>query len=294
MNNWTADDIPDQTGRVILVTGANSGLGLVTARELAAHGAYVLMACRDVERGRAVRDEQVPGGDDHSEVRELDLADLASVHRFCDSISGWRIEAVVNNAGVMNTPLQRTAQGHEMQFGTNVLGHFVLARRLAEQVTDRFVWLGSLAHKGGHLDFTDLDWNRRRYNSWRAYSDSKLACIMLAYEQQRRFEAGGSHRLALAAHPGLSSSNLFRAHGRNSAPILAKLAGAAKVMQPVEVGALPQLYATTMPDLPGGAYIGPSRRFGLAGSPGPVESSAAGHSREAAATLWKRCEEMTR
>lgn len=295
MTDWTTDDIPDQTGRVILVTGANSGLGLAATRALAAKGAYVLMACRDVEKGRRVREELVPGGDNHSEVRHLDLADLDSVHRFADSISDWRIEAVVNNAGVMNTPLMRTVQGHEIQFGINVLGHFALMQRVWHQVTDRFVWLGSVAHRFGRLaDLGDLDWRRRRYNSWRAYGDSKLACIMLAYEQQRIFERNGDHRRALAAHPGVSDTDLFRPHGTGTTlgPLGGKLMRSGRVLQSAEMGALTQLYATTVTDVPGGSYVGPDGPGELGGHPVLVNSSKVSYNAAKGRALWEECERL--
>lgn len=293
MTEWSVADIPDQTGRVILVTGANSGLGLVTTRVLAEKGAYVLMACRDVEKGRRVREQHVPGGDNHSEVRHLDLGDLDSVHRFADSISDWRIETVINNAGVMNTPLMRTVQGHELQFGTNVLAHFALMQRLWHQVTDRFVWLGSVAHRFGSLpDLDDLDWNSRRYNSWRAYGDSKLACIMLAYEQQRIFERDGDSRRAMAAHPGVSDTDLFRPHGNNLAPLGARLMRRARILQPAEQGALPTLYAATVPDLPGGTYVGPSGPLELGGAPVPATSSRISKDPVRGRALWEACERL--
>ena len=290
MAEWTIADIPDQTGRVVIVTGANSGLGLEATRALAGAGAYVVMACRDVDKGAEAR-ASVPGGDDHSEVRRLDLGDLDSVREFAGGIADWRIDALINNAGLMAIPESRTAQGHEMQFGVNVLGHFLLTSLLLPQITDRVVWLSSLAHRTPGLDVSDLDWRNRKYDRWKAYGASKLADLMLAYELQRRLLRVGSPVRSMAAHPGMSSTALF---GRTGTPLDGVMRKVLPYMsQPAERGALPELYAATVPDLPGGTYIGPDGRGEMSGAPRPVGSTAHSHDRDEAATLWARCEEFS-
>lgn len=286
---WTTADIPDQSGRVFVVTGANSGLGLITAKTLSAKGAYVVLACRDLDKGAAARAE-LPGD---GEVRRLDLADLDSVRELAEGLADWRIETLVNNAGVMNVPRGTTAQRHELQFGTNVLGHFLLTSLLLPRLTDRVVFVSSLAHRLGAITLEDLDFERRRYNGWLAYGQSKLADLMLAYELQRRLTAAGSPLRSMAAHPGYAATNLQSHSGGwqqtfmqwlNKVPVLAK---------PAEDGALPILYAATVPDLPGGSYVGPGGFMENGGAPRPVGSSAASHDREVAAGLWQRCEELT-
>lgn len=291
MKPWTVADIPDQTGRVAVVTGANSGIGLVAARELAEAGAYVVMACRNLDKANEAR-STVPGGDDHSEVRHLDLADLDSVRAFADGVSGWRIDVLINNAGVMAIPEQRTAQGHEMQFGVNVLGHFLLTSLLLPKLTDRVVWLSSLAHRWDGLDLDDLDWRRHPYSRWKAYGASKLGDLLLAYELQRRLLRVGSGLRSMAAHPGTAATALFSHTGiipfGRVAERLVPVLG-----QSADAGALPELYAATIPDLPGGSYIGPHAAREWRGHPRPVGSSMSSHDRDLAAALWARCEEMS-
>lgn len=292
MSTWSAIDISDQSGRVFVVTGATSGLGLVTARELARAGGYVVMACRDVEKGQRVR-ASVPGGGDHSEVRHLDLADLDSVRAFADGVSHWRIETLINNAGLMAVPLQRTTQGFEMQFGVNVLGPFLLTSLLLPRLTDRIVWLSSLMHRYGRIDLDDLNWERRTYSRWKAYGQSKLADLMLSYELQRRLIAAGSSLRSMAAHPGHCATEL---QSRTQTPMDAvarALTRIPQVAQPADQGALPSLYAATVSDLAGGSYIGPDGFGESRGFPRPVGSSAASHDRETSAALWARCEELT-
>lgn len=292
MSAWTLADLPDQTGRVFVVTGATSGIGLVTARKLAEHGAYVVLACRDVEKGRAVRATMAP----NTEVRRVDLADLDSVRAFADELADWRIETLINNAGVFTDTLQRTAQGHELHFGTNVLGHFLLTQLLLRSgnLTDRVVWLSSTAHRMNALDLDDLDWRRRRFVSWRAYAASKLADLVLAYEQQRRFSGSGSPLRSVAAHPGFSATDLF-AHA--STPLLAQMVGligrVPLISQDAERGSASTLFAATVPDLAGGTYVGPSGPQEMQGPPRPVGSSARSHDRDLGRSLWAACEELT-
>lgn len=293
MAAWGLQDIPDLTGKVAVVTGASSGIGLVTARELAARGAYVVLACRDVGKGEAARATMAA----NTEVRLLDLADLDSVRSFAAGVHDWRIDILVNNAGVLTDRLARTAAGHEIMFGTNVLGPFLLTQLLLGHgaITDRVVWVASLAHRSGRrgLDLTDLDWHRRRLSP-HAYGATKLADLVLAYEQQRRFVAAGSTLRSLAAHPGWSATNLFAG---TASPLAARAVGAfAKLpllAQSADGGALPTLYAATDPHLAGGTYIGPGGPGELQGAPRPVGSSAASHDRDLAQRLWAACEELT-
>src|SRR4051794_7547962 len=196
MPRSTAENIPDQTGRSAVVTGANSGLGEATARELAAHGATVVLACRNTEKGEAAA-RRMAGA---VSVRRLDLADLASVRAFADSTG--EIDVLVNNAGVMAVPKGRTADGFELQIGTNFLGHFALTGLLLPKLRDRVVTLSSPAHRIGRIRLDDLNWERRRYRRWAAYAQSKLADLMFAYELDRRLRAAGSTVRSIAAHPG--------------------------------------------------------------------------------------------
>jgi NAD(P)-dependent dehydrogenase (short-subunit alcohol dehydrogenase family) len=206
---WTADQIPDQTGRVAVVTGANSGLGLSTARELARAGAHVVLACRNLEKGEAAKREVGAG----AELEKLDLASLDSVREFAERFCGAHdgLDLLINNAGLMAPPRGVTADGFEMQFGTNVLGHFALTGRLLGAMEGRpdarIVTLSSNAHKLGRINFDDLQ-SERRYNRWRAYNQSKLGDLMLALELDRRLRAAGSTVRSLAAHPGYSATNL--------------------------------------------------------------------------------------
>ncbi|MCT1638405.1 oxidoreductase [Dietzia cinnamea] len=292
MSRWTTADIPDQTGRTFVITGANSGLGLQSTRALTEAGARVLMACRDTTRAEAARAELAHP--ERAEIVELDLADLGSVRAAGEVLGGRAPDVLINNAGLMNIPRSRTAQGHEMQFGVNVLGHFALTELLAPALTDRVVWLGSIMHRFGSVDPDDLDWTRRRYVPMTAYAASKLACVMLAYEQQRRLEVAGSSLKAVAAHPGYSATNLQYRSGSRVQDLLMK--GVEKIpylVQPAERGALPQLYAATVESVPGGAYIGPDGPGELTGYPTTVQSTRASHDPDVAAALWERCAQMT-
>ncbi len=278
--------MPDQSGRTVVVTGANSGLGLVTARELAAHGARVVLACRNVESGEQARATMAGA----TEVRRLDLADLGSVREFAAGLDG-PVDVLVNNAGIMNVPLARTAEGHESQLATNLLGPFLLTGLLLPRITDRVVTLSSGVHRIGAITLDDLDWERRRYNGWLAYAQSKLGDLMFAYELQRRLTAAGSLVRSMAAHPGYAATNLQSHSGGWQATAMEWMNRV--VAQSAEMGALPQLYAATVPDLPGGTFVGPDGFGEQRGYPRPVGSSAASHDRETAAALWAACERMT-
>lgn len=292
MSRWTIADIPDQTGRTFVITGANGGLGLQSTRALTDAGARVLMACRNREKAEAARSGLAHP--ERGEVVELDLADLDSVRAAAAVLAGHAPDVLINNAGLMNIPHALTAQGHEMQFGVNVLGHFALTRALEAVLTDRVVWLGSIMHRFGSLDPDDLDRTRRRYAPMPAYADTKQACVMLAYEQQRRFDAAGSPLKAIAAHPGYSATDLqYRSGSRIQDGFMKVIERVPFLVQPAERGALPELLAATVPTLAGGTYIGPDGPGELTGHPQIVNSTRASHDRDVAAALWRRCAEMT-
>lgn len=267
------------------MTGANSGLGAAAARELANAGATVVLACRDVARGEAAA-ATIRG---QAEVGALDLADLASVRAFARSVD--RVDVLVNNAGVMAVPKQRTADGFELQIGTNYLGHFALTGLLLPVLTDRVVTLSSQAHRIGRIDLADLNWQHRRYRRWGAYAQSKLADLMFTFELQRRLTAAGSPLRAMAAHPGYAATEL----GSHTESIQDRVIalGNRLVAQRVDMGALPTLYAATVPDLPGGSYVGPDGLAERAGYPRLVQPKRAARDPEVAARLWTLSEELT-
>ncbi|MEV5837094.1 oxidoreductase [Nocardia sp. NPDC052112] len=282
---WTSADLPRFDGRTVVVTGANSGIGLVTARELARVGARVVLAVRDTARG-AEAAQSIPG---HTEVRELDLADLASVRRFAADWSG-DIDVLVNNAGIMLVPAGRTEDGFERQFGTNHLGHFALTNLLLPHITDRVVTISSQAHRRGSIDLDDLNWETRTYNSAAAYGQSKLANLLFTLELQRRFSASGS-RLALSAHPGWSATNL-QSHSGNRILHEAMRVGNKLLAQNASSGALPTLFAASQ-QLPPGSYVGPDGWFEVRGYPKVVGRSTAAANADLAAALWTASEELT-
>ena len=283
---WTTTDIPDQVGRTIVVTGANSGLGLATATALAKAGARVICACRDVTKGRAAVAEAA--GD--LDVRRLDLADLASVEAFAEGVDS-PIDVLINNAGVMAPPSRCTADGFELQFGTNHLGHFALTGRLLPRLTDRVVTMSSVMHRLGRIRLDDLNWERRRYQRWLAYAQSKLANLMFAYELQHRLLAAGSGTRSMAAHPGYAATNL-QSHTESIQDRLMGL-GNTVFAQSAEMGALPELCAAAVPDLPGGSYLGPGGPGETRGHPRPVGSSGASHDRDVQRSLWEASERLT-
>ncbi|ANY07974.1 oxidoreductase [Pseudonocardia sp. HH130630-07] len=283
---WTTADIPPQQGRTVVVTGASGGLGLAMARALVQAGARVVLAVRDTDRGDAVAAEL--GG--AATVRRLDLADLTSVREFAAATTD-PVDVLVNNAGLMAVPHSRTADGFETQFGVNFLGHFALTGLLADRITDRVVTLSSVMHRLGRIDLDDLNQEHRRYDRWRAYCQSKLACLMFAYELEHRFVAAGSPLRSTAAHPGYSATGL---HTRTESVRDAVMGVASTVFgQSAAAGALPALFAATVTDLPGGAYIGPDGPGETRGNPRPVGSSAASHDRRVQRALWERAEELT-
>lgn len=283
---WTSADIGDQSGRTFVVTGANSGLGLVTARVLAGAGARVVCACRDVAKGEAA----IAGLPGQLEVRPLDLADLSSVAAFALTLDG-PIDVLVNNAGVMAPPRKLTADGFEQQFGTNHLGHYALTARLLPRVTDRVVTLSSVLHRIGRIRFTDPNFTSGFYERWLAYGQSKLANLMFAYELQHRLLAAGSPVRSMAAHPGYAATNL-QSHTESIQDRLMGLFNTL-VAQSAEMGALPSLYAATVPDLPGASYVGPDGVGQMRGNPRQVGSTAASHDRRAQRELWELSARLT-
>src|SRR5215208_3942941 len=260
MPKWTPDDLPDLSGRTAVVTGANSGIGRASARELARAGARVVLAVRDAAKGRAAAAE-MPG---RVEVRALDLADLASVRAFAE---GWEgeLDLLVNNAGIMAVPEGRTADGFELQFGTNHLGPFALTNLLLPQITDRVVTVSSGAHRMGGLDIDDLNWHRRRYRPWRAYGQTKLANLLFTLELELRPDADHSAVRAYAAHPGYAATNLQGRTGNRIGDRMVKVANK-RIARAEDMGALPILFAATQ-ELPGGSYVGPDRRNEKRGHP---------------------------
>ena len=291
MAPWTTADIPSQAGRTAVVTGANSGIGFVAARELVRAGAHVVLACRNVDKGADAAARMIRGGvPGTNEVRALDLSDLGSVRAFAAATTG-DVDVLVNNAGLMAIPHQRTADGFEMQVGTNFLGHFALTGLLLDRITDRVVTLSSAAHRMGSIDLEDLNWNRRRYQRWGAYGQSKLADLMFAYELEHRFVTSGSPLRSMAAHPGYTATNL-QSRTESVQDFLMGLANRV-VAQGPDMGALPTLHAATVPDLPGGSYIGPSGFGETAGYPVPVGSTVASHDRAVQRRLWALAEDLT-
>ncbi len=302
MSGWSAVDVADQAGRTVLVTGASSGLGLQTAAVLASHGAMVLMGCRDPVRGRAALDRvRASSGAADATLILLDLADLSSVHKAADevrTITGDQLDVLVNNAGVMASPLRCTADGFELQIGTNHLGHAALTWLLAPALLPgaRVVTVSSLAHRGGGLDVDDLNFQRRRYNSVTAYSASKLANLLFTFELDRRVRDSGRDLIAVAAHPGLTDTELVANTTRMRLPgPFARVArwGNKLISQGVAAGTLPQLYAATAPDVRSGEYFGPTRLGETRGAPGRVTASPAARNERTARLLWDRTAELT-
>ncbi|MFI2235204.1 oxidoreductase [Streptomyces chrestomyceticus] len=301
MTRWTTSHIPDQTGRSAVVTGANSGIGYITARELARRGARTVLACRNEARGQAalarLRSE-VPAAE--AEFRQLDLADLASVRAFAaglDNFDGDRLDLLVNNAGVMALPHRRTADGFEMQFGTNHLGHFALTGLLLPKLLAtpgaRVVTVSSGFHMLSNVDLDDLN-SERGYRRWIAYGRSKSANLLFVHELSRRLARAGSQVLAVAAHPGYADTNLqtagVRMEGRTGAERVVALANRI-IGQSAESGALPTLCAATAPHMKPDAFLGP--RTGLRGATAPSPRAPWTRNDETSARLWDASEELT-
>jgi NAD(P)-dependent dehydrogenase (short-subunit alcohol dehydrogenase family) len=287
---WTAQDMRRQDGRTFVITGANSGIGLEAARALGAAGAHVVVACRDASKG----EHAVAELDGDFDVRRLDLADLASVRGFAEGLEG-QVDVLVNNAGVMAVPRAKTADGFELQLGTNHLGHFALTGLLLGALkaasSPRVVTISSNAHQLGRIDFDDLQ-SRRRYRRWRAYNQSKLANLLFMLELDRRARAAGLPLASVGAHPGYSATNLQFA----APPLVDRLVMRVLnrlLAQSGEDGALPVLYAATMPGLPGASYVGPDGRGGWRGKPQPVGMSRRAQDPDTARRLWEVSESLT-
>jgi NAD(P)-dependent dehydrogenase (short-subunit alcohol dehydrogenase family) len=283
--HWTEDDLPDLTGKTAIVTGASSGIGAVTTRQLARAGARVILAVRSVAKGTALA-QGVAGT---TEVRHLELTDLSSVRAFAHAWTG-DVDILVNNAGIMMVPEGRTADGFELQIGTNHLGHFALTNLLLPNITDRVVTISSYLHKGGHVDVDDLNWERRRYNPSQAYADSKQANLLFTLELQRRLASRCSGVRAVSAHPGIARTGLGR-HVTGFRGILVDV-GVSVLAQDADQGALPTLYAATQ-DLPGNTYVGPDGLAHWKGYPVVLRPSKTSQDSDLASRLWARSAELT-
>ena len=299
MSGWNEKDVPDQRGRVAVVTGANSGLGYVTARELARKGARVVLACRSEVRGSEAADRivaEVPGAE--AQFGRLDLGDLASVREFADTFPYERLDLLVNNAGVMAMPYGTTVDGFETQFGVNHLGHFALTGLLLPALLDapdaRIVTLSSFMHVFANIDIDDLN-SERRYSRWTAYSRSKTANLLFTHELARRLAAAGSGVVATAAHPGYAATNLQtagpQAEGRRGAEWFMEV-GNRVLAQSAEVGALPSLYAATAPDVRPDSFYGP-RVAMWRGAPAPSWRAPWTLNDAMGQRLWDASEELT-
>jgi NAD(P)-dependent dehydrogenase (short-subunit alcohol dehydrogenase family) len=282
MTTWTAVDVPDQSGRTVVVTGPTSGLGAEATRVLAGAGAKVIMACRNPEKARAVAD--AIGG--HTEVRRLDLADLSSVRAFADGLDG-EVDVLINNAGVMAVPKGTTADGFERHIGTNHLGPFALTGLLVDRVRDRVVTVSSGLHVLGRID-DDLNWERRRYRRWLAYAQSKLANLLFAYELHRRLAAAGRPTVSVAAHPGVAATE----GQRRDTSLQGRILAGGRAQSPA-MGVLPLLYAATAPGVVGGTCVGPDGLLQRNGHPTVVRSSRRSRDLSSAARLWERSERLT-
>ncbi|MCL6454211.1 MAG: SDR family oxidoreductase [Alicyclobacillus sp.] len=297
---WTAADMPELHGRVAVVTGANSGIGLEATRALAAKGAHVILAVRSAERGQAaVRSIQDTAPNAAVEVVPLDLGSLESVRRFAEVVLQRfpTLDLLINNAGVMGVPFGRTADGFELQFGTNHLGHFALTGwllpALLRSENARVVTVSSAAHLNARLDFGNLQ-GERGYRRWRAYGQSKLANLMFAFELQRRLAAAGAASISVACHPGWAATNLATKAVGDRKRVGRWLQGVFNLgAQSAAMGALPTLYAATAPGVPGGAYIGPAGFGGMRGYPGPARVSERARNTADAARLWEVSEQLT-
>ncbi len=301
MSAWSTADIPDQSGRIAVVTGATSGIGLITARELARAGATVVLACRNIDKAEQVATQiRLASAGARVETVPLDLTSLASVERCSDGLHErfGHIDLLVNNAGVMAPPLRRTEDGFELQFGTNHLGHFALTGQVLDLLlaapAPRVTVVASSAHRIGRMRWDDLNWERG-YRRWPAYGQSKLSNLLFAFELQRRAQLAGSGLLVTAAHPGYAATHLQTAGPELAgATLMGRLMGAGNrvIAQSDESGALPTLYAATM-DLPPGSYAGPDGPFEMRGAPTLVGTANATRDAQAQTRLWEASEQLT-
>lgn len=305
MSDWTTDDIDDQTGRTFLITGANSGIGFEAAKALVHKGAHVVLACRSLDKAEeAVRAIESDGCQGSTEVLELDLADLESIRAAAEAFLAEhdRLDVLVNNAGLMATPKRLTAQGVELQFGVNHLGHFVLTDLLLDLLAStgtaeepaRVVTVSSQAHRQGKMDLDDLDASGK-YSPWGAYGRSKLANLLFTRELNRRCADAGRPVIAVAAHPGGSSTNLGNEPAGDVMSKVLGLAGPAfqLFMQSAAKGALPTLMAAVDGDVDGGDYFGPDGFGEMRGHPKKVGMTSAAQDDAVAAQLWETSVELT-
>lgn len=299
---WTADNLPDLAGKTIVVTGGNSGIGYEAAKQFARKGAHVVVACRNMEKARAALSSIAAEHPTAAlEAMPLDLASLESVRSFATAFLAGHtaLDVLCNNAGVMALPYRKTADGFEMQFGTNHLGHFALTGLLLERLlatpVARVVNVSSGAHRMGSIRFDDLQWERG-YRKWAAYGQSKLANLLFTYELQRKLSATAANVISVACHPGYAATNLQTAGPRmEGATFMESLSEFANrvAAQSAAMGALPTLYAATAPDIRGGDYIGPDGVGELWGNPKKVQSNRRSHDTAAAAKLWEISEKLT-
>ncbi|HSM72842.1 MAG TPA: oxidoreductase [Anaerolineales bacterium] len=294
--NWTTDNMPDLTGKVIIVTGANSGIGYEAAKEFARKGAQTILACRNMDKAQSALNQiwaEVPNA--KVEIMQLDLASQKSIHAFAEAFKSKynRLDVLVNNAGIMMVSYGRTEDGFERQFGTNHLGHFALTGLLFDLLKNtpnsRVVNVSSNGHRQGHMDFDNLMYEKGGYSRMGAYGRTKLANLLFTYELQRRFERGGINSIATAAHPGLTNTaladHLFGV--KFLRPILGRL------IQNSAMGALPTLRAAVDPTAKGGQYYGPGNPGETSGYPIVVRSNRASHNKSDARQLWLISEELT-
>ncbi|MGH3361882.1 MAG: oxidoreductase [Nocardioides sp.] len=288
MTRWI--DVPPQDGRTFVVTGASGGIGLAASRILAAFGAHVVLAVRNREKGEAVAAEIRQRGVRGSvEVRRLDVSDLSSVHSF--AVECGRVDVLVNNAGVMGLPFTRSVDGFELQLATNHLGHFALTNQLVDRIADRVVVIGSASHRSGLVEAGDLNWERRPYRAYPAYTASKLANLLFLAELQRRLTAAGSTLRATGAHPGYTATGIQGGTGNPAFTRLSDL-GNRLVGMPAWQGALTTVYAATV-DLPGNSYVGPDGPGEMLGWPTLVGRSRAAGDPALARAVWEESERLT-
>ena len=299
MSHWTTEDMPDLHGYTTLVTGANSGLGLETTRALVAKGAHVVMASRDLEKGRKAQsllEESIPGA--ALELMQLDLASLAGVRDFAQRFQAkhTQLNLLFNNAGVMAIPYRKTPDGFEWQFGTNYLGHFALTGLLLPTLLatpkSRVITTSSFAQIIGRINFENLN-SQHSYSRWLAYGRSKLANIIFAFELQRRLKRAGAETISVVAHPGYAHTSLQSTSVTEAQVVVERVMYALYRGQSAAMGALPQLYAGTSPYIYGGEYVGPDGLFNMMGYPKKVRASKQAYDEEVAARLWEVSVEMT-
>ncbi|WP_150255858.1 oxidoreductase [Nocardiopsis deserti] len=301
-HRWTADQIPDQSGRIVVITGANTGLGLEAARVLAGRGASVVLACRDARKASAAA-KQISAVVPRAEIETLglDLASLDSVRGAAQRLreNHSRIDLLINNAGLMIPPLGRTKEGFEQQFGVNHLGHFALTGLVLDRVLaakdSRIVTVSSSGHRQGTIDFDDLQWRNRKYNAMGAYAQSKLANLMFTYHLQRQLRAAGSETLSVAGHPGISRTDLYQ-----YAPGFMKVMVTPRLRlinswfaHPVDAATLPILLAATDPKVSGAQYYGPSGVGEFTGPPKLTDSSDISYDEAQQKRLWEASERLT-